>query len=146
MAKLVETNKNELTQKEKVDFVEKVGKRETSTDVLISDLSTQEAVDNFIKGIIPETFARDYKKIEKLKSQLQKTEADIKAKLIKMFEEHPEMEGKTVSVDGLKFTYTKSYERKSVDSKKLQEEYPDIYSKMLKYTNVKSTIKTSVEY
>lgn len=115
-------------------------------DILIEDLSTQEAIDNFAKGIIPETFAKDYKRLEKLKSELEKTEKDIKDKLIKMFEEHPEMQGKTVSMDGLRFTYTKAYERKSIDSKKLQEEWPDIYKKVIKKSNVKSTIKTSVEW
>lgn len=124
----------------------KVVEKETVSNILIEDLSTQEAVDNFVRGIIPEDFAKDYKKLEKLKSQLEKTEADIKQKLITMFEEHPEMEGKTVSMDGLRFTYTKAYERHSVDGKKLQEEYPDIYKKMLKVSNVKSTVKTSVEY
>ena len=146
MAKLVEMNKDEFIQKEKAKFVEKVGKGETVTDVLIDDLSTQEALDNFVRGIIPESFAKDYKKLEKLKSELEKTEKTIKEQLIKMFEEHPEMDGKTVSMDGLKFTYTKPYERLSVDSKKLQEEWPDIYKKVIKKSNVKSTIKTSVEW
>lgn len=123
-----------------------VGKTETVKDVLVNDLSTQDAIDNFTRGIIPEDFAKDYKKLQKLKSQLEKTENDIKEKLIKMFEEHPEMKTKTVSMDGLRFTYTKAYERKSVDSKKLQEEWPDIYKKVIKTANVKSTIKTSVEF
>ena len=121
--------KKELVNVEKDAQIVKA--KETVQDVLIEDLSTQEAIDNFVRGIIPESFAKDYKKLEKLKSQLEKTEADIKQKLITMFEEHPEMEGKTVSMDGLRFTYTKAYERHSVDGKKLQEEYPDIYKKML---------------
>lgn len=124
----------------------KVEQTNAVKDVLVEDLSTQEAVDNFVRGIIPEDFAKDYKKLEKLKSQIEKTEADLKAKLLEMFEQHPEMEGKTVSMDGLRFTYTKAYERKSVDSKKLQEEWPDIYKKCIKTANVKATIKTSVEY
>lgn len=123
-----------------------IARQDTVKDVLIEDLSTQQALDNFMVGIIPEDFAKDYKKLQKLKSQLEKTEQDIKDKLIKMFEEHPEITNKTVSMDGLKFTYTKSYERTSVDSKKLQEEWPDIYKKVIKTTNVKSTIKTSVEF
>ena len=84
--------------------------------------------------------------MKKLQDNLSKTEDEIKAKLLKMFEEHPEMNGKTVSRDGLTFTYTASYVRNSVDGKKLQEEHPDIYKKMLKQTNVKSTIKTSIKY
>ena len=120
--------------------------QEKVSDILVEDLSTQEAVDNFILGIIPETFVKDYKKLKKLQDNLAKTEDEIKQKLLKMFEEHPEMSGKTVGRDGLTFTYTKSYIRNTVDGKKLQEEYPDIYKQMLKQTNVKSTIKTSIKY
>ena len=139
MAKDVEV----FITKEDTDIVKK---QVTTSDVLIEDLSSQEAIDNFARGIIPEDFAKDYKKLKKLQDQLTKTENDIKEKLIKMFEEHPEMEGKTVTMDGLRFTYTKAYVRTSVDSKKLQEEWPDIYKKVIKQSNVKSTIKTSVEY
>ena len=145
MAKLVETNKDEFIQKEQSNFAKQTGK-ETVADILVEDLSTQEAVDNFVLGIIPEQFVKDYKKMKKLQDNLSKTEDEIKTKLLKMFEEHPEMNGKTVSRDGLTFTYTASYVRNSVDGKKLQEEHPDIYKKMLKQTNVKSTIKTSIKY
>lgn len=120
--------------------------QEKVSDILVEDLSTQEAVDNFVLGIIPEQFVKDYKKIKKLQDNLAKTEDEIKQKLLKMFEEHPEMNGKTVGRDGLTFTYTGAYVRNSVDGKKLQEEYPEIYKKMLKQTNVKSTIKTSIKY
>jgi len=120
--------------------------QEKVSDILVEDLSTQEAVDNFVLGIIPEEFVRDYKKLKKLQDNLAKTEDDIKQKLLKMFEEHPEMNGKTVGRDGLTFTYTAAYIRNSVDGKKLQEEHPEIYKKMLKQTNVKSTIKTSIKY
>lgn len=126
--------------------VQKVNTQETISDVLIEDLSSQEAIDNFVRGIIPETFAKDYKKLKKMEEELKKTEESIKEKLIQMFEAHPEMEGKTVTMDGLSFTYTKSFVRTSVDGKKLEEEYPDIYKKMLKTSNVRSTIKTSVKY
>jgi len=135
-------SKKELTNVKQND----VKTEEKVQDILIEDLSTQEAVDNFVLGIIPEQFVKDYKKIKKLQDNLAKTEDEIKAKLLKMFEEHPEMEGKTVGRDGLTFTYTSSYIRNTVDGKKLQEEHPEIYKKMLKQTTVKSTIKTSIKY
>lgn len=134
--------KKELVNAEQLN----VQTKETVKDVLVEDLSTQEAVDNFVLGIIPEEFVKDYKKIKKLQDNLAKTEVDIKEKLLKMFEEHPEMEGKTVGRDGLTFTYTNSYIRNTVDSKKLEEEHPEIYKKMLKQTKVKATIKTSIKY
>lgn len=136
--------KKELVNVEKDAQIVKA--KETVQDVLIEDLSTQEAVDNFVRGLIPESFAKDYKKLKKLQDELSKTEASIKEKLIEMFEAHPEMNGQTVTMDGLSFTYTKSYVKNTVDSKKLQEEYPDIYKKMIKTSNVKSSIKTSVKF
>jgi len=136
--------KKELVNVEKDAQIVKA--KETVQDVLIEDLSTQEAVDNFVRGLIPESFAKDYKKLKKLQDELSKTEASIKEKLIEMFEAHPEMNCQTVTMDGLSFTYTKSYVKNTVDSKKLQEEYPDIYKKMIKTSNVKSSIKTSVKF
>ena len=136
--------KKELVNVEKDAQIVKA--KETVQDVLIEDLSTQEAVDNFVRGLIPESFAKDYKKLKKLQDELSKTEASIKEKLIEMFEAHPEMNSQTVTMDGLSFTYTKSYVKNTVDSKKLQEEYPDIYKKMIKTSNVKSSIKTSVKF
>ena len=62
MAKLVETNKDEFIQKEQSNFAKQTGK-ETVADILVEDLSTQEAVDNFVLGIIPEQFVKDYKKM-----------------------------------------------------------------------------------
>ena len=72
MAKLVETNKDEFIQKEQSNFAKQVGK-ETVADILVEDLSTQEAVDNFVLGIIPEQFVKDYKKMKKLQDNLSKT-------------------------------------------------------------------------
>lgn len=113
---------------------------------LVSDLETSTALDDFARGIIPEQFAKDYKKMKKLQAELEKTENTIKAKLLEMFESIPELETNHVSMDGLRFTYIAPTKRKSVDSKKLQEEYPEIYKKVIKESNVKSQIRTSIEY
>lgn len=136
--------KNEFISKEVGNFVNQMGI--DTSDILVQDLSTNEAIDNFVRNILPEDFAKDYKELKKLQEKIQKTEDDIKKKLLEMFESHPEMDSKSVSMDGLKFTYTKPYEKKSVDTKKLQEEYPKIYNKMLKTSSVKGSIKTYIEY
>lgn len=113
---------------------------------LVSDLETGTALDDFARGIIPEQFAKDYKKMKKLQVELQKTENEIKSKLIEMFESISDLEQNSVSMDGLKFTYVAPTKRKSVDSKKLQEEFPEIYKKVIKESDVKSQIRTSIEW
>ena len=45
----------------------------------------------------------------------------------------------------VKISYVSPYTKSSVDSKKLQKEKPDIYNKYLKTTNVKGTVKVSVD-
>lgn len=112
---------------------------------LVTDL-TGTSLDDFARGIIPEKFAKEYKKMKKLQDELTKTENEIKAKLIEMFESIPEREQNSVSMDGLRFTYVGPTQRKTVDSKKLQEEYPEIYKQCIKFSNVKSSIRTSVDY
>lgn len=113
---------------------------------LVNDLSGQTALEDFAKGILPEGFVKDYKKMVKLQTELKEAEEQIKNKLITMFESIPDLEKNYVLVDGLRFSYVKSSVRKTVDSKKLQEEYPNIYKKMLKESKVKSSIRTKVEY
>jgi len=155
MANIKTKSKDEFIEENKQAFIQKAGKGElpkvvekqqTVKDILIEDLSTEDAIYQFTRGLIPETFAKDYKRLKKLQDKINKVESDIKTKLIQMFETHPEMAGKSVSIDGLKFTYVSSYDKNTVDTKKLQEEYPDIYKKLLKASTVKSSIKTYVEF
>lgn len=108
--------------------------------------NTEHSLDTVAKALVPEGFARKYKQMLKLQDELKKTEDDFKKKLLEVFESIPELETNSVTIDGLKFTYVKGSVRKTVDSKKLQEEMPEIYNKFLKESNVKSSIRTSVEY
>lgn len=112
---------------------------------LVGDLNGT-ALDDFARGIIPEQFAKDYKKMKKLQEELKKTEDEIKRKLIDMFQSIPNREQNSVSSNGLKFTYIEPSQRTTVDSKKLQEEYPEIYKQCLKTSKVNSQIRTTVEY
>ena len=113
---------------------------------LVTDLTTEQALDDFARGIIPEKFAKEYKKMKKLQEQITRTENMIKDKLIEMFEKQPELDKKYVAVDGLKFTYVGPSQRNTVDTKKLKEEYPEIYKKVATKSSVKSQIRTTVEY
>ena len=103
-------------------------------------------LDDFAKGIIPEQFAKDYKKMQKLKKELEKTENDIKIKLLELFESIPDRQQNSISSNGIRFTYVGPTIRKTVDTKKLQEEYPEVYKKVIKHSDVKSQIRTTVEY
>ena len=131
--KLVELKELENIQKG-------VENQETPTDILLDDL------DNIENGIIPEDFAKDYKKFQKMKIQIEEMEKQIKDKMLKIFEEHPDTIGKYIRSNGVKFTYKIGYDRTSVDSKKLQEEYPDVYKKCKKVSKVKPTILLNIEY
>jgi hypothetical protein len=108
--------------------------------------NVEHSLDTVAQALVPEGFARKYKQMLKLQDELKKMEDDFKKKLLEVFESIPELETNSVTIDGLKFTYVKGSVRKTVDTKKLQEEMPEIYNKFLKESNVKSSIRTSVEY
>lgn len=98
------------------------------------------------KDLMPKDFVKKYKQMKKLEAEIKEAEDKFKQNLIQMFESIPELETKTVALDGLKFTYTSPYTKTTVDSKKLKEEFPEIYNKVIKTSNVKSSIKTTIDY
>lgn len=98
------------------------------------------------KDLMPKDFVKKYKQMKKLEAEIKTMEDAFKEQLIQVFESIPCIETNTVALDGLKFTYVSSSTRNTVDSKKLQEEYPEIYKKVLKTSNVKSSIRTSIDY
>lgn len=108
--------------------------------------NSEHSLDTVAQALVPDGFAKKYKQMLKLQDELKKTEDEFKKKLLEVFESIPELETNSVTIDGLKFTYVKGSVRKTVDSKKLQEEMPEVYNKFLKESNVKSSIRTSVEY
>ena len=101
---------------------------------------------NVAKDLIPKDFVKKYKQMKKLQSEIDEMESKFKQSLIQMFESIPELETNSVALDGLKFTYASAYTKTTVDSKKLKEEYPEIYAKVTKTSNVKSSIRTTIEY
>ena len=106
----------------------------------------QLSLSNVASDLVPKEFAKKFKALKKAQDELAQIEDQVKEAVKQMFESIPDIATNTVTVDGIKFTYVKGSVRKTVDSKKLQEEWPDIYSKCTKTSNVKSQIRISVEY
>ena len=93
------------------------------------------------KPVISEEFKKSYKKFIDLKNQIEEAQQIIKNNMIIYFESLPEEERKTIDFNGFKISYTKAYTKNSFDSKKFQDDYPELYPKYLKESQVKSTIK-----
>lgn len=52
---------------------------------------------------------------------------------------------KTIEKDNLKITYVAPYEKKSVDTKRLKEEQPEIYEKYINTSKVEESIKITIK-
>lgn len=93
------------------------------------------------KPIISNEFKENYQKFLELKEKIEEAQDIIKKEMIKYYESLDEEDRKTLNFGSFKMSYVKSSIRKTLDSKKLQDEEPEIYNKFLKETPVKSTIK-----
>lgn len=103
------------------------------------------SLDTIAQGLVPKDFAKRYKKMLALKAELEKEEKEFKDKLAEMWGSLTDAPNSVV-LDGLKFTYVRPSKRKSFDSKKFQEDHPEMYDKYIKESDVKASIRTSVEY
>lgn len=117
-----------------------------SDDFDLDEERSQIALSNIANDLVPKEFAKKFKALKKAQEELAEIEDKVKNAVKEMFESIPDLETNTVVVDGIKFTYVKGSTRKTVDSKKLQEEYPEIYKKCIKESSVKSSIRLNVEY
>ena len=52
---------------------------------------------------------------------------------------------KTIEKDNLKITYVAPYEKQSIDSKRLKEEKPEIYSQYIKTSKIEESIKITIK-
>ena len=98
-------------------------------------------VDN--KPVISEEFKENYKKFLQLKEQVDEAQKIIKEQLIQYYESLPEEERKQLNFDTFKVSYVKASTRKTFDSKRFQDDNPELYAKYIKTTEVSSTIKYS---
>ncbi len=82
------------------------------------------------------------KKLQKAKVEVAKMEEQLKEMFLNKMEKYNV--DKFISADGtFKATYIKKTISKTVDSKRLKEEKPDVYKKYLKETTKKAYIKFS---
>ena len=95
-----------------------------------------------LRDLIPETYGEKYRLYKSLEHELKDMEATFKDQLVEALENSNEQ--KSLETQGIKFSFVKGSVRTSVDSKKLQEEEPEIYEKYLKETSVKSTYKITI--
>lgn len=95
-----------------------------------------------MEELIPNDYGEKYRLYVSLKKEIEDLEARFKEELAAKFEESNE---KAIIKDGVKFTYVKPTVRHTFDSKKLQEEEPETYDKYIKETQVKGSIRMSIE-
>ena len=105
----------------------------------------ENSLDVIAKDLAPKDFAKRYKKMLALKAELEKEEKEFKDKLTEIWSKSTDLPN-SITIDGLKFTYVKPSTRKTFDSKKFQEDHPEIYDKYIKESEIKASIRTSVEY
>ena len=91
---------------------------------------------------IAKEFTKQYKEFLKLQLEMDLKMKEVKEKVKSAMEEY----GITsFDNDDLTMTYRKGTTRKSVDSKKLKEELPDIYEEYLKESTVASSVIVEVK-
>ena len=92
--------------------------------------------------VINSDFIEKYRNFKKSQLEMKLMEDDLKVKL----KEAMETLGKDKLIkDGFSATIKKSYVKKSFDSKRFEQECPDIYKEYLKESAVSSSISIEVE-
>jgi predicted phage-related endonuclease len=91
---------------------------------------------------IAKEFTKQYKEFLKLQLEMDLKMKEVKEKVKSAMEEYGIS---SFDNDDLTITYRKGTTRKSVDSKKLKEELPDIYEEYLKESTVASSVIVEVK-
>lgn len=91
----------------------------------------------------------EFKNLECLLNDLEQKKNEIKEKQEKikerLLEEMKKRNLKTFERNGVRISYTGTFKKKTLDTKKLEAEHPKIYKKYLKETEVKETIKITLK-
>ena len=90
----------------------------------------------------PEEFAKKYSEYKKAEAEFKKVFEPFKTYLLELHQSGEELPN-TIVLNGVKLSYVSPSVRTSIDSKKLQEEEPEIAKKFTKTTEVAPTIKVS---
>lgn len=94
---------------------------------------------------LPELSADASRKIaefEKSIKELKKKEEDLKARIKEAMEENGCIR---LENDILSVAYVESYEKESLDAKRLKEELPDIYDAYVKMSTVKPSVRITTK-
>lgn len=86
-------------------------------------------------------FAAKYRTYLELKAEIEAYEKDLKQDIVKNLAESNDKE---LVMEGVKFAYVKPSTRRTFDSKRLQEEEPEVYDKYIKETQIKDTYRTTI--
>lgn len=92
--------------------------------------------------IINEGFIEDYKNFKKMQLEMELKEKEVKL----LLKNAMEMTGKkSIIKEGFSVTYKAPTTRKTVDTKRLKEELPDIYGMFIKESEVTGSVTIKVE-
>lgn len=119
-----------------------IDEEETSEDRCVS-FTDYDEINKLLQGAMncePEEFYQKYRDYKTAEANFNKLYEPFKANIIELHEKHPEIP-KGVVIGGMKLTYVSPSERKTIDSKKLKEEEPEIAKKFTKTTNVKASVR-----
>jgi predicted phage-related endonuclease len=93
------------------------------------------------KIIVEQDIVKQIREFEQFKAEMDLKEKHLKEALKEAFEQY----GITSwSTDGLSAKYKSATTRKSIDTKRLKEELPDIYEEYIKESNVASSISLTI--
>ena len=71
----------------------------------------------------------------------EKLKAKKDALTLELLEEMKAKDIKKIETDDVIISYIDETERETLDSKKLREEYPDVYDECIKFTKVKASVR-----
>ena len=91
-------------------------------------------------GCEPDEFTKRYDAMKKAEQEFEELYAPFKANLIELHAKHKDLP-KSVIVGGTKLTYVSASTRKTIDSKKLKEEEPELAKKFSKTSDVSATVR-----
>ena len=92
--------------------------------------------------LVAQDFTKAYAEFQKQALEMEMKVKEVKEKLKNAMEEHGVL---SYEDEYIKVSYRKSSVKKTIDSKKLKEELPDIYEEYSKTSNVASSISVEAK-
>ena len=75
----------------------------------------------------------------------EKLKAKKDALTLELLEEMQSKDIKKIETDDVVISYIDEFERETVDSKKLRDEYPDVYDDCIKFSKVKASVRIKIK-